>query len=292
MRTLIVIPHAYLGSTPGAKRYGSERTDADARAAILLRCVSALHQTFGPRQRLIGPREDPRCNGAIESEIEVLLCTAGNQHLRHAVPPHLVHHHPTTLHPRLLGFACHAILRSNARAFDWFGYLEDDCEITDPLFFSKLAWFNKRFKPGALLQPNRFELSTGPVVQKLYMDGRLTQENAAWPRLDGRNHLVAKGLGQSWRFRRVSNPHSGCFFADAAQMARLAADPAFGQYSEVFHGPLESAASLPIMRNFAVYKPALENAAFLELRHLDQQVLDRRLTFATNERGEIVRTVV
>ena len=40
-------------------------------------------------------------------------------------------------------------------------------------------------------------------------------------------------------------------------------------------GPLESAATLGIMRHFRVYKPARENAAFLEIEHLDRRYLGR-----------------
>ncbi len=290
MKTLLVIPHAYLSNHPGARLYGSERTDAPARAAALLRCVSALHQTFGSRQHLVGDGADPRCNGATESALDIVLCTTGDAHLAHTLPPHLAHHHTTTLPPRLLGFACQAILRDNAGRYDWYGYLEDDCEITDPLFFSKLAWFNAQFGADALLQPNRYEISDGRVVQKLYIDGRILGK-APWVSPPGALHLEAAALGQTWRFRRVSNPHSGCFFADSAQLARLAADPAFGQYSEAFVGPLESAATLPILRNFAVYKPATDNAGFLAMRHLDQRLLDQRLFFTVNAHGQVVRTI-
>ena len=279
MRTLFVIPHAHITDAPGARTHGSEGQDTPIRAAALLRCVSALHQTFGARQHLVGTRADPRSNASLAASVDVVLCTAGDQHLAHTLPPHLVRPHATSLHPRLLGFACQSILRGNAGRYDWFGYLEDDCEVTDALFFAKLAWFNIQFGAGALLQPNRYEVSAGPVVQKLYIDGRLAPSRAPFRDTPAPEQLQATLLGRAWRFRRVSNPHAGCFFADAAQMRRLAADPAFGQYSEAFVGPLESAATLPVLRNFAVYKPALENAAFLEIRHLHQRVLDERLSF-------------
>jgi hypothetical protein len=43
--------------------------------------------------------------------------------------------------------------------------------------------------------------------------------------------------------------------------------------SERFAGPLESAATYGIMRTFEIYKPARENASFLEVRHLDNRYL-------------------
>lgn len=290
MKTLIVIPHAYLPQTPGPRRYGSERTSAALRGAALLRCVSALHQTFGSRQHMVKDGGDPRCNSATESSLDVVLCTTGESHLADAVPSYLAHRHATSLAPRLLGFAAQAVLRDNAGNFDWYGYLEDDCEITDGLLFSKLAWFNAEFGAGAVLQPNRFEISAGPVVQKLYIDGPISAALPA-PTPPGASHLEASALGRPWRFRRASNPHSGCFFVDASQMDRLRADPAFGHFSDAFIGPLESAATLPVLRNFAVYKPALENAGFLEMRHIDQRLLDERLSFTFNADGAVIRTV-
>jgi hypothetical protein len=294
MRTLFVIPHAFFRTTPGAPRYQSERGDAEARAAILLRCLSTLHQTFGPRQHLVGSDSAPRCNEATDAAIEIVLCTSGQDHLAHTLPPHLFHHHTTTLHPRLLGFACHAILRDNAGRFDWFAYLEDDCEVSDPLFFTKLAWFGRQFGDQALLQPNRFEVSAGEVVQKLYIDGNrpLPAAGRAVQDITVRPRLTGSAFGRSWVFQRVDNPHSGCFFVNAAQMARLAADPAFGHYSDEFVGPLESAATLPVLRNFDLYKPARENAAFLEIRHLDQRFLDRKITYHLNDRQQVIKTVL
>jgi hypothetical protein len=290
MRTLIVIPHAFLPHRPGTKLYGSERTDGPTRAASLLRCIAALQQNFGPRQHMVNDGSDPRCNASLEAALEIVLCTTGADHLAGSVPPHLFHHHNTTLDPRLLGFACQGILRDNAGRYDWYGYLEDDCEITDPLWFAKLAWFNAAFGPAAALQPNRFELSTGPIVQKLYIDGPIPGPEP-WGTMPGTATLQGTTLSRDWQFRRVGNPHAGCFFADPAQMARLTADPAFGHFSDAFIGPLESAATLPLLRNFAVYKPSLANAGFLEMRHIDQRILDQRLFFRFNAQGQVIRTV-
>jgi hypothetical protein len=74
-------------------------------------------------------------------------------------------------------------------------------------------------------------------------------------------------LGIPIRFCRPANPHSGCFFLNAAQMSRWAARPDFLDRDTSFIGPLESAATLGIMRTFRVYKPTVENANFLEIEH-------------------------
>ena len=289
MRILIAIPHAFL-SRPEAQ-YGSETGDAAGRGAALRRCVTALHQAFGTGHRLHG-QDDLACNTG-RTGLAVAVCTSGDQHLVDTLPPGLVHHERTSLHPRLLGFACQALLKANLGRFDWFGYLEDDCELADPLWFDKLAWFNQSFGGlGAFLQPNRFEVSEGPVP-KLYIDGALTDPaaSAALQDISVRPRLIASALGRSFSFRRVENAHSACFFASAAQMAVLAAHEEFGRFADAFTGPLESAATLPILRSFAVYKPARENADFLELRHVSGRVLDHTVRY-TKIQGGLQKTVI
>ena len=46
--------------------------------------------------------------------------------------------------------------------------------------------------------------------------------------------------------------------------------------TSAFGGPLESAATLGVIRHFRAYKPARENAGFLEIEHLDPRYLGRR----------------
>ncbi len=288
MRILVTIPHAFF-SKPGSARYGSETGDAATRATVLARCVSALHHNLNPGQRMVAMEDEPANTDRVGLTIAVV--TSGEAHLAHALPPGLAYHHNTEAHPRLLGFACHAMLRANIGLFDWFCYMEDDLELTDGLFFDKLAWFNASFGDGALLQPNRYEVSDGPVG-KLYVDGQLRDGGAAAPFQDitVRPRLLAPALGRTLEFRRTANPHAGCFFVSAAQMAVLAAHPAFAVADHRFCGPLESAASLAVMQCFDVYKPSPRNAAFLELRHLDARMLDRWVVY-TKEAGGLQKTI-
>jgi hypothetical protein len=243
-----------------------------------VRCVSALHHAFAPGQRVIGT-VDTHAN-IDRAQLVIIVCTSGDLHLADSLPPGLAIHHRTDLNPRLLGFECQRLLRGNLGRFDWYGYLEDDIELSDSLFFDKLAWFNAQFGPRAMLQPNRFEVSLGRM-SKLYVDGEMVDDSitAAFQDISLRPELRAEAFGRPWMFRRMSNPHAGCFFADTAQMAVLAAHPDFATYQDAFYGPLESAASLLPMRCFDIYKPAAENAAFLEVCHLDRRILDRRVFY-------------
>ena len=71
----------------------------------------------------------------------------------------------------------------------------------------------------------------------------------------------------------------------------MAAHPEFGRYTDTFNGPLESAATLPVLRSFAVYKPARENASFLEIRHLHQRMLDHTVRYTLQNDG-LLKTVI
>ena len=273
MRLLVTIPH-YYRRDPASGFYGSEIDSLSARRAAVTRCLAALHQSFGSRHLLSGVNPAP-ANTALAFELDIFLVTTAHDHLAAQLPPALFRHFPVGVPPRALGFACHKLMQYHAAGYDWFAYLEDDIEVTDALLFDKLAWFGAQFGQKVLLQPNRFEVSDMFEVMKLYVDGGMMEPEQAvqFQDLAARPELMAEAFGRPLRFRRVPNVHAGCFFASAAQMAMLAADPAFGVPTNAFIGPLESAATLPVMRCFDVYKPARENAAFLEVRHLGRRFL-------------------
>jgi hypothetical protein len=276
MRILFAIPH-FFAPARGA-HYGSERTAPEERARVTRRCIASLWQTVSEAQALSdGFKQDfVPANPRLSAEITVALCTTGDRHLVAELDGCAFHHVGTAADPRYLGFECHNVLKSGLGQFDYFGYLEDDLRIDDGLFFTKLAWFAAQFGEAAVLQPNRFELADEPAPYKVYIDGNPRDRTlVGTQRSDGQARLTAPAIGRPMVFQRVHNPHSGCFFLSAAQFARWVAQPDFAVPSAAFCGPLESAATLGIMRHFRVYKPARENAAFLEIEHLDRRYLGR-----------------
>jgi hypothetical protein len=74
-------------------------------------------------------------------------------------------------------------------------------------------------------------------------------------------------LGTTVEFRRARDPHVGCFFLNAPQMEVPARRADFLDRDTAFIGPLESAATLGIMKALRVYKAAAESAGFLEIEH-------------------------
>jgi hypothetical protein len=277
MRILFTVPHYYNARGGGA--YGSLKADPAPRRNALAAMIFALHHCFGARQGLMHSPVRP-ANTFQDAEIEVVVCTTRGAHLvdRLGLPPGLFRHHATQAEPMFLGYECHAVLREGLGRYDWYAYLEDDLLLGDPLFFTKLAWFNGLAGDEAALQPNRFEVAPAPSWHKMYIDANLARPEISERLQDvaDRPRLAGEAFGQTFRFQRVNNPHSGCFFLNARQMARWAAQPDFLRRESVFAGPLESAATLGLMRHFRVYKPARENAGFLEIRHLDNRYLGAR----------------
>ena len=278
MRILFAIPH-YFAENP-AGQYGSEHNFPEVRALVARRCLASLRQTFSAAQGLMDGRHSllHPVNPRLAAEITIALCTTGDSHLVAYLAECGFDHVQTAAPPRYLGFECHKVLREGLGRYDYFGYLEDDLRIADGLFFAKLAWFTGQLGEAAVLQPNRFELIDQPAPYKLYIDGNLHDAtiSPAHQRIEEYRRIEVPAFGQGIVFQRVDNPHSGCFFLNAAQLERWASQPDFAVPSAAFGGPLESAATLGIMRHFRVYKPARENAAFLEIEHLDPRYLGRR----------------
>lgn len=275
MRILAAIPHFFnrSGRASGdGRRHGSLAGDPAERVAALSACIASLHQLFGRQQCLIDvSRKAARpANHSLVGEVDVVVCTTRGQHLleRLALPASAFRHQPAEAEPLLLGFECHAVLREGLGRYDYFAYLEDDLITHDPWLFAKLAWFNSHLGDEALLQPNRFEVAREGVALKAYLDGDLDPVHTRdYQNLEELPTLRSTVMGLELAFQRASNPHSGCFFLNSRQMKAWADRPYFLDRDTRFIGPLESAASLGIMRTFRVYKPAAENASFLELEH-------------------------
>jgi hypothetical protein len=293
MRILFAIPHYF--ARDGAGAHGSDGGSTERRAQIIRSCLAGLQQTFTDSQGLLDGRGGLRvhpANPELSATITIALCTTGDSHLVADLQGCSFNHIRTNAEPLCLGFECHKVLRSGLGRYDWFAYLEDDLRLADGLFFHKLAWFNREFGDEAVLQANRFEIIDEPSPYKLYIDGNLKDASitAALQRIDDERYLEGTVFGQRIAFQRVDNPHSGGFFLNAAQFARWAAQPDFAMPSTRLFGPLESAASLGITRHFRVYKPARENAAFLEIEHLDRRNLGRIFRPAAGDASGLPRS--
>lgn len=269
LRILVAIPH-YFAAADG--RYGSLRGDPGARAAAVLRCLAWLQQSLTGATLTSGP--DVRVAATTPHHLDVVLVTRPDRHLvKHLeVFSPMFRHEVVDVEPTTLHFACHRLLAAHVDEYDYLCLMEDDEILRDPLFFFKLRWFDAMFGPEAVLQAARYEVSVGT---KAYIDGPLPIAFTA-PFQDARvePELHAEALGMSITFHRSSNPHSSCFFLTSRQLRLWMGEPHFGEPEDAFVGPLESGATLGIMRRFRLYKAAPPHVDFLEIEHSGSAYLD------------------
>ncbi|MGO9464674.1 MAG: calcium-binding protein [Isosphaeraceae bacterium] len=275
MRILVAIPHFFdlSGEIRRGAEHGALRGDSAPRVEALSACISSLHQLFGGPQVLIdiARREAKDANARFAAaKLDVVVCTTRGQHLLARLPlgGDAFRHQPTDAEPLLLGFECHAALYERLGDYDYYCYLEDDLIFRDPWFFAKLGWFHSQVGPGAVLLPNRYEVARGGVAWKAYLDGDLAAEvTAPFQNIAEIPELKGTCLGLELSFRRPLNPHAGCFFLTGDQLRAWGTRADFLDRDSRFIGPLESAATLGLMRAFRIYKPAPEVASFLEIEH-------------------------
>jgi hypothetical protein len=281
MRIVAAIPHYYAAggaSSPDGRWHGSFGHAAHTRASALAACIASLHQLYGPAQHVIehATRVARAANERTTANLDVLVCTTDENHLldRLNLPVGSFIHRPADCAPPLLGFECHSLLRDRLGDYDYYVYIEDDLISRDPWLFVKLGWFTAQLGDQVVLQPNRYEVGPLGLVHKAYIDGDLPP-NVTAPFQDLTVRPVATGhlLGTTVAFERAKNPHAGCYFLNARQMESWARKPYFLDRDTSFIGPLESAATLGLMRTFRVYKPAAESAAFLEIEHFGTSFL-------------------
>jgi hypothetical protein len=258
--------------------HGSGRPDWKIRTQALEACIWNLQTLFAAPQCTFDriARAPIPANAGRSAKVDVIVCTYAAKHVldRLTLPPGFYSQRDCECNPRYLAFECQDVLKANLGSYDYYCFLEDDLVLHDPWLFEKLRWFCGLFGNRALLQPHRFERSLNGPVRRFYVDEdiplRVTER---FQDITRDAELTASYMDTRLTFRRQSNPHSGCYFLNAAQMEYWAAQPDFAKRDASFVGPLDSGATLGIMRNFNIYKPALDDASFLEVEHFGDTFL-------------------
>lgn len=276
MKILITIPHYYNASADSI--HGSGKSP-QPRIKALTSCLFNIYSLFSPSQCMIDifNKKTINTNSNFFHSIDIAICTVGNKHLLHQanIPKNFYAHHKVDLeNPKNLGFECQKILQNNLGKYDYYCFMEDDLIINDPYFFEKIKWFNNDAEFLNVLQPNRYEVSTCGSVLKSYVDGDIrpavTQKHQ---NINEFSELSKEFIGQPISFSRPHNPHSGCYFLTEKQMMHWANQPYFLDMDSSFISPLESSATLGLMKTFRVYKPNPKNANFLEIQHYGDDFL-------------------
>jgi hypothetical protein len=272
MRILITMPHFFRGAAEAATNRSTQIGAREERLRALVAAISSLHQALGGStygldhgKRTAWPMTPPR-----PYALDIVVVTAGDAHLVAELAPlqRMFRHHATDADPLMLGFECHKLMREAIGRYDYYGYVEDDIVLADPLFLRKRALFDRQFGPQALLQPNRYEASPLPPVTKLYVDYRLDPKvTARYQDIAEAPRLELTFLDEVIGFERSSYPSAGCFFLSDAQLQVLVESPHFLDGDVSYLSPLDSAVTLSVMKTFRVYKPVLEQAWFLEVLH-------------------------
>lgn len=259
-----------------------------ARAGIFETVLTGLFDLFGGASGLVdwrtgeNRREDPphllASNTSLEVDVDVVVCTVADRHVLDCLEPSLrrrINHAVSVDRPQMLGYVARDFLGRHPGKYDFYCYLEDDVLLTDRMFFHKLGAVTP--SPEVVILPNRCEIESHRPNRKVYTDGpyHIAATDRLAPLVLGDDGFQAEYGGASLRFRKVRNPHAGCFFLSAAQMEVFAASPAIRDLVPNYVGPLESAATLGLLQTFRVFKPDRANADFLEARHLGGTVIQR-----------------
>lgn len=276
MKILITIPHYFNAdkkSIHGSGKNPQPRIDA------LCACLFNIYSIFSPSQYMLDIKDKKaiKVNNDFIHSIDIVICTTGGKHILNQanIPKNFYAQHETPLeNPKHLGFVCQKVLQENLGKYDYYCFMEDDLIIRDPYFFEKIKWFNDSFEETSILLPNRYEVSTCNKVLKAYVDGDInTRATVNHQNIKECPELSKEFLGHEIVFKRQLNPHSGCYFLTKKQMEHWTNQPYFLDMDSSFISPLESSATLGIMKTFKVYKPSLQNANFLELQHYGNSFL-------------------
>lgn len=294
MRILLVIVHHW--NPEGSGKHQSLRPDPQPRIQAFQQLLLCLQRQGSRQSQLHMEAMEARpANQALQHQIDIKVITDGQHHIldRVAAPykglfQMVVSQPPTAKH---LGFEAQRFLATCLEdEYDLYGYMEDDLLIHDPMFFQKINWFREQLGDQCLLLPHRMELPPEPHwVEKFYIDGPLQQKQLEEILPEKAPSLAAEWPGGKQFFESPQNPHAGCFFLSPAQLHHWTQQPWWQDGDCSWVSPLESAATLGIAKTFQLYKPAMAQAAWLELQHWGQNfhcLLGRSVALAVEENAE------
>lgn len=272
MRLLVVTHHYFEAASDGRPTIYSSRIDPLARIAAVNAMLVAFHRHFGPRRHGEDPSKRLPGDETPERVLDiVVLQVPGKGIIEHiGLNPKLYTLELWDGPPTQLGFETQRVLRDRLGGYDYYVVVEDDMVIHDPLFFEKLAWFEKQFGTTRLLQPLRYEMAQSGMPAIVSAWPRISPEllrSLGMRRREQAERLAADWHGRQQTFAWSNNPHVGGFFLSDAQLRYWASTPWLYDCDASFVGPLESAMCLSISRAFDVYQPAAPDPFFLSIEH-------------------------
>ena len=283
MRVLVTIPHFYhsqaiKGSVTSKGDYGSVGVTPQPRIDALEYGLTLLQGHFGGLQlgyKYTDKMTKHPVNSNNVAHLDIVIVTTQSLHILDYLDKYrnCYIHAQTDCQPKFLGFECHRILKENLGRYDYYCYIEDDIIIHDSYLFEKIYWFNKCLGDEYLLQPNRYELElkSNKKIVKNYIDFEYNPEMIKNPSFihfqNIKPKLTGNVMGKNINFTWAKNPHSGCFFLNQPQLDYWVNQPNFLDKDSQLFSSIDSSATLGLIKNFRIYKPAPENSYFLEVQH-------------------------
>ena len=273
MRILVAIVHHW--NPEGGGRHVSLRADAAPRVAALRDSILAFSRLAGHQKYFhFSDQAAYPANLDQQLELDISVITDGQNHILDKLDPpmlgRLKHVKTNPEHPLKLGFEAHQFLASHLQdSYDLYVYAEDDLVIHDPWFFHKIKVFTEMFGQDCVLLPQRYELRPIPTrFNKIYIDGVMpASELLKWTPEPPEAKRFLDPLIGALNFESPLNPHAGCFVLTKQQLGHWVEQPWWLDRDCSFITPLESAATLGLLKTFQLYKPSFAQAKWLELQH-------------------------
>ena len=273
MHILIAIPHGFQPVAGSALSSQTESKRALKRLALGEASLGNLNR-LAPQQWLhlyhrgqwITQQE--ASNG---HRIELELHTTGPWHLLNELAlqhPQLRRVNHQLSDPTDLPLAVSRSLLERADQFDLVVYLEDDIAIQDRELFDKVAFLVGQAGIKYVFMPHRCE--TKPGLGDVVLAGEPTEARPHLPWATG-EELQFQWLGSSKSFRRVLNPHAGCFFLTRAQAVAAHQYWARRQWQIPYQwaGKMEMACTGIFLPIFRMMKIRSDQARCFQVRHED-----------------------
>ena len=273
MRILLTIAH-FFRVEEGSNHSSTDAHRREQRAAAIRSVVDAWRGHYGPVSNINVWQKKFEPVIGVADQLDIIVLVNGDNHLLDAeyCRARAVRLYDAKLdNPRMLGFTAHKLFADARNVYDVFAFSEDDLRPTGGDFLSRILAFQDDYGWWRVLFANRFEWNPRGPALKTYIDGilrpgLLAPFEAALP---DERFLKGRQGAKPLTFQRATNPHCGFFAITSEQLAHWMAQPQFGDQDCSFISPLESAATLGILKTFPIYKPFGRDMGWLEIEHLD-----------------------
>ena len=273
MRILLAIAH-FFRAEEGSNHSSTDAHRRDQRAAAIRSVIDAWRGHYGPVSSINVWQKKFEPVVGVADQLDIIVLVNGDNHLLDAdyCRARGVRLYDAKLdNPRMLGFTAHKLFADARNVYDVFAFSEDDLRPTGGDMIPRILAFHDDYGWRRVLFPNRFELNPNGPALKTYIDGMLRPGLLApfEAALPDERFLKGRQGARTLTFQRATNPHCGFFAITAEQLTHWMAQPQFGDQDCSFISPLESAATLGILKTFPIYKPFGRDMGWLEIEHLD-----------------------